>query len=904
MGANLPPNALALLKQRYLLKDDRGRVRETPEQMFRRVARAVAKAEGRNAGRFGKEFFGMMSRLEFLPNSPTMFNAGTKLGQLSACFVLPINDSLVSIFDAVKHTALIEQSGGGVGLSFSRIRPKGSMVKSSRGQASGPVSFMRVFDTVTGVINAGGKRRGAMMGVLDVGHPDIMDFITSKEGYDVLSNFNISVAVTDSFMEGVRKGNRKVWDAIVEGAWKGGDPGLLFMDEINRGNPTRKLGKVETTNPCVPSHTWIMTGGGPRLVDDIINNSVGIGVNGCSYQTAGFFRTGRKEVFKITTKEGLEVEATASHPFLKAEKITRYKTYPKWTALGELKRGDRLVLSEHNGNRWDGDLSKDDGYLLGLLFGDGTMTKRNAILYSWSTSKGDEGVRKAVMDIAKKIRHRRDFIGWCYNKRTKRYSLSLAYIDGLIRRLGVGRKIINGPIERESYDFYVGFIGGLFDADGSVQGDQRKGVSIRLSQSNVPNLKAVQRMLLRLGIMSKLYQNRRPGGLKRLPDRRGGKKDYKIKAQHELVISNRGVLKFLNLIGFRNIKKKERFDTLVKGYRRTINKDMFVATIESIVPLGIKEVFDINVPVAHCFDANGFLVHNCGEAVLHPYESCNLGSINLTRMVSGGKVDWERLRKTARLAVRFLDDVIDVNRYPISQIEAMTKANRRIGLGVMGFADMLIMLGIPYDSEEALRTAGELMRFITEESHRMSEELAKEKGPFRNMAKSSWKRPMRNATTTTIAPTGSISIIAGVSSGIEPLFAVSYVRSVLGGRKMAETNRLFSEMAKSRGFHSKKLMSEVARKGTARGVKGIPKDVQRLFATALEISPEWHVRMQAAFQKHTDNAVSKTVNFPKGASRSDIDRVFMLAHRLRCKGITAYRYGSRKEQVLTCGECE
>lgn len=543
MGVRLTPNALVLLKQRYLLKDGKGRVKETPGQMFRRVARAAARAEGRNARRFEGEFFGMMSRLEFLPNSPTMFNAGTPLGQLSACFVLPINDSLVSIFDAVKHTALIEQSGGGVGLSFSSIRPRGSMVKSSRGQASGPVSFMRVFDTVTGVINAGGKRRGAMMGVLDVGHPDIMDFITSKEGYDVLSNFNISVAVTDSFMESVKRGSqkpRKVWKAIVEGAWKGGDPGLLFIDEINRRNPTRKLGRVEATNPC-------------------------------------------------------------------------------------------------------------------------------------------------------------------------------------------------------------------------------------------------------------------------------------------------------------------------------------------------------------------------GEAVLHPYESCNLGSINLTKMVSSGKVDWERLRNTVRLAVRFLDDVIDVNRYPMPQIEAMTKANRRIGLGVMGFADMLVMLGIPYDSEQALRTAERLMKFINEESHRVSEKLAGEKGPFKNMGKSSWKRPMRNATTTTIAPTGSVSIIAGVSSGIEPLFAVSYVRRVLGGRRMIENNSLFIRMAKELGFHSKRLMSEVARKGSVRGVKGVPKDVQRLFATALEIKPEWHVRMQAAFQKHTDNAVSKTVNFPKGARPSDIDKAFMLAHRLKCKGITAYRYGSKEEQVMCIG---
>ncbi|MEE9405979.1 MAG: ribonucleotide-diphosphate reductase subunit alpha, partial [Candidatus Aenigmarchaeota archaeon] len=263
----------------------------------------------------------------------------------------------------------------------------------------------------------------------------------------------------------------------------------------------------------------------------------------------------------------------------------------------------------------------------------------------------------------------------------------------------------------------------------------------------------------------------------------------------------------------------------------------------------------------------------------------------------------DRLRKTVRLAVRFLDDVIDVNKYPMPQIEAITKANRRIGLGVMGFADMLIMLGIPYDSERALKAAGKLMRFITEESHNMSEELARKRGAFKNMGKSSWKRPMRNATTTTIAPTGSVSIIAGVSSGIEPLFAVSYVRKVLGGKRMVETNRLFKRIARERGFYSRKLMSEVARKGTVKGVKAVPKDIQRLFVTALEIKPGWHVRMQAAFQKHTDNAVSKTVNFPKSAKVADVEKVFLMAHKLKCKGITAYRYGSKEEQVMCIG-CE
>jgi ribonucleoside-diphosphate reductase alpha chain len=561
----LTVNALEVLRKRYLLRDETGKIVETPAQAFRRVAKTIAKVDkkyGGNPKESEKIFYEMMVRTEFLPNSPTLFNAGTALGQLSACFVLPVEDSLESIFTAVKNMALIEKSGGGVGFDFSKLRPKGDMVKSTKGVASGPVSFMRVFDSATEVIKAGGKRRGAMMGVLRADHPDIVEFITCKQKSGILSNFNVSVAVTDDFMkrveedgeywlinprnkEKVRKLKAEdVWSLMAKSAWESGDPGVIFLDEINRYNPTPKIWRIEATNPC-------------------------------------------------------------------------------------------------------------------------------------------------------------------------------------------------------------------------------------------------------------------------------------------------------------------------------------------------------------------------GEEPLLPYESCNLGSVNLSRMVENGKVNWNKLRETVGNAVLFLDDVIDANRFPLKQIEEMTRANRKIGLGVMGFADMLIKLGIPYDSEEALRLAEKVMKFVTEEARQKSVELGEERGSFPNFDKSVWKakcQAMRNATITTIAPTGSISIIAGCSSGIEPLFAVSFMRKVLEGTRLFEINPLFEMTAKERGFYSAGLLEETARTGSVQGIDGVPDDVKKVFVTALDIKPEWHVKMQAAFQKYTDNAVSKTVNLPNEATVEDVEKVFWLAYRLKCKGITVYRYGSKPEQVLNIGE--
>ncbi len=565
----LSPNARVVLERRYLRKDEAGNLIETPEEMFRRVARHVATAERKYAHeQEAKEaeelFYRMMTEFRFLPNSPTLMNAGRRLGQLAACFVLPVEDSMEGIFEALKNAALIHKSGGGTGFSFSRLRPKNSRVGTTGGIASGPVSFMRIFNTATEQVKQGGTRRGANMAILRVDHPDIMEFITCKRDSDSLNNFNISVGVTDAFMQAVDEGQdyelidprdrrpagvvsaRPVYEAIVRQAWENGDPGILFMDRINRDNPTPELGEIESTNPC-------------------------------------------------------------------------------------------------------------------------------------------------------------------------------------------------------------------------------------------------------------------------------------------------------------------------------------------------------------------------GEQPLLPMEACNLGSINLAKYViqrdGEQAVDYDALREMVWLAIRFLDDVVDVSEYPLPQIKAMVQGNRKIGLGVMGFADMLFQLGIPYNSEEALRVAEEVMSFIQRESKAASEGLAERRGAFENIERSVYRDgdhgPLRNATTTTIAPTGTLSIIAGCSSGIEPLFALSFVRRVMDNDELLEVNPYFERVARERGFYSRELMARVSKAGSIKGFEEIPEDVRAVFVTAHDVTPAWHVQMQAAFQKYTDNAVSKTVNLPHDATVEDVQKVYDLAYALGCKGVTIYRDGSKANQVLS-----
>lgn len=931
----LTSNAVKVLEKRYLVKDENGKVLETPEQLFRRVALTIAQADAKYDGSVdvqatADKFYQMMTRLEFLPNSPTLMNAGRDLGQLSACFVLPVEDSMEGIFDAIKNAAMIHKSGGGTGFSFSRLRSKGSTVKTTGGVASGPVSFMKVFNAATEAVKQGGTRRGANMGILRVDHPDILDFIQCKKDNNDITNFNISIGITEKFMEAVEKDKeydlvdpntkkvvdklkaKEVFDLIVDMAWNNGEPGIVFLDRINRDNIVPEIGEIESTNPCITGDSWVLTQSGPMQVADILGVQTQLALNGSFAMSdeKGFFKTGIKDVIKIGTDRGYELKLTKDHLVRVAANMTRFKIDEEWKAAGDLKPGDEIILSNNRGIKWAGKGSFDEGFLLGLLIGDGTLKKEGGIISVWGSDEEAESLMKAAGEAAHTLPHRKDFKGFqtIISERTEN-RMRLSALRDLAGDYGIlpGEKKITSNIEKSSYEFHRGLVRGLFDTDGTVTGTQEKGISVRLWQNDLDCLKVVQRMLHRLGIASTIYRDRKLEGLKSLPDGKGGSKEYFVQAGHELVIAQDNLFAFSEIVGFSN-KKQKRLEEGLRNYKRALNRERFTATVTESIELGEQEVFDVQVPGVNAFDANGIYIHNCGEQPLLPYESCNLGSINLVTCLKKNKnkteIDYDKLGEIVDTSVHFLDNVIDVNKYPLPMVEEMTKGTRKIGLGVMGFADMLIELGIAYNSKEAVKTAESVMKFISERSKAASINLAKQRGTFSYYEKSIYREQgieIRNGTTTTIAPTGTISIIAGVSSGVEPLFAISYIRNVMDNDELPEVNPIFERVAKERGFYSVALMRKIAEHGSVHGIKEVPEDVRKVFATAHDIEPEWHIRIQSAFQKYTDNAVSKTVNFANNATHEEVKDAYILACKLGCKGITIYRDGSRESQVLNIG---
>ena len=920
----LPLNSVQVLERRYLLKDDYGKVIESPSELFRRVANFIASneknygADEKATNSYSDAFFEIMTNFEFLPNSPTLMNAGTGLGQLSACFVLPVKDDIEAIFDSVKHAAIIHKTGGGTGFCFSYLRPKGDFVKSTAGVASGPISFMSAFDNATNVIKQGGKRRGANMGVLHVWHPDIEEFITAKQTSGVLENFNVSVAVDDKFMNAVEKNEdydlinprngkpvrkvnaRSLFKLIAYSAWKSAEPGLLFIDTINNANPTPEY-PINSTNPCVSGDTLVTTDEGIINASGIHNPHHVLGSDGEYHPVRWAGKTGEKEIFLVKTNAGYEVKATADHRLL---------TEKGWREVCKLTRDDKLVLQKR-GKFGKLHIDKEFALALGWLIGDGHMSKgaQDVIFYFGEEEKSE------LLPVFKRYLDRMN--GNEVKPRNDKTESRLKYSSRIAARfseLGLqpwkaSEKEVPSSVFLMDEESTGHFISALFAADGSVQGNRKKGVSIRLASNSLRLLKQVQILLLQFGVVSKIYEERRGVHVKMLPDSSRKPKEYVCKAQHELVISKESMFRFMDKIGFAISSKNNKFKKLKPD---EIYSDDADTVVESVTRIGVVPVYDLSEPRTHSFSANGLIVHNCGEVPMPDYESCNLGSVNLVKFVDFDwsktpwkkKVDWKRLRYTIRLAVQFLDNVIDLNNYPIPQIRDRTKYHRRIGLGLMGFAKMLTKIGVRYNSPLAIEIAEETMKFIIDEARKMSNELGRARGSFPGFEHSTWAKKtdaLRNATVTSIAPTGTISMIADSSSGIEPIFALSFIKTVMDGTKLYYSDDVFEHVLKVRGLYSPELMQEVIDNGTIQGMDSIPKEIQDVFVVAHDMNYEDHVKMQAAFQKYTDLAVSKTINMPPEVSVEDVENAYTLAWKTGCKGVTIYREGSRGEGVLSKG---
>ena len=928
LEGRLTPSAVKVLEKRYLKRTADGTPLEAPADMFARVAENIAEADRlyhpeQSLDATIAEFFAVMARLEFLPNTPTLMNAGRELQQLSACFVLPVDDSMESIFGAIRDAALVHQSGGGTGFSFSRLRPKNDLVRSTMGVASGPVSFMRVFDMATETIKQGGTRRGANMGILRVDHPDIIEFIRAKEDEHILNNFNISVGVTEEFMAAVLTGGdyalrnprdhhevgrlnaREVFDLIVNLAWKNGEPGIVFLDRLNRDNPTPGLGEIESTNPCITGDTLVYTDRGLARALDLMfeEGTFRVAVDGRMAAAAAHeveagpggavpagslvdsspvFYSGFKPVVRVATKEGYELRVTPEH---------RIMTERGWVPAGELAPGDEVhVLNRKGGFGTEGSLEL--GRVLGRLAGDGTVKSDGAVRSFWGEERElAASFRRAVDSVVRPPAMNREYatatVAVAEREETRVQSARLHEVAeecGLVDE----KLMVPEPVLRGSEDMQCGFLQALFTADGTVLNQPKNGRALRLTSISPDLLQDVQRMLLNFGIFSRIFRDRTRGHDTAL----------------ELHVAGGSLVRFAHEVGFLGEAKSAALERAVGGYSRGPYRERFVARVEAVVPEGTEPVFDLTEPLTHSFVANGVVISNCGEQPLLPYESCNLGSINLAIMLEDGAVDWERLRRVTRTAVHFLDNVIDMNRYPLAEIGEMTRSNRKIGLGVMGWSDLLVELGIGYDSDEAINLGHELMGFIEEEAVKASEELALDRGVFPNWEQSIWAergRRVRNATLTTIAPTGTISIIAGCSSGVEPIFALAYIRNVMDNTELPEAHPALERILKERGLYSEGLMKGIAAVGGLHDMD-VPDDLKGIFVTAHDVSPEWHIRMQAAFQDHVDNAVSKTVNFSNQARPEDVERVYLLAYELGVKGVTIYRDGSRQDQVLNIGE--
>jgi ribonucleoside-diphosphate reductase alpha chain len=805
------------------------------------------------------------------------------------------------------------------GFSFSRLRPKGATVKSTGGVASGPISFMKVFNAATEAVKQGGTRRGANMGILRVDHPDILDFIQCKKNDKDITNFNISVAITDKFMEALKNDGtyelvdphtkkvtgslraREVFDLIVDMAWNNGEPGIIFIDRMNEKNPTPEVGQIESTNPCgeqpllpyescFAHDTRIMTDKGWETVEEayrrqsqgelvfVYTDGLLTNETGLTLRPATVIPIGEREIVTVELQNGQRLRVTPDHKIL---------TQRGWVPAGALTEKDFVYLPDGAFPKGENAPEEKLYRMLGWMVGDGWHTEKSSgLVFGPDDSEAEAELLPVFKELCARLINPGSNGRTPLGSRAANGVLTVASTNSGVRQFlgecglefALARdKRVPDSVMRAGRGAQIEFLRGLFGAEGYVS---TRRATVSLTTASWELARDVQLLLLGIGIKSRIWSYRHKDG----------------REWTQIFITNKNLDRFAELVGFpMNPVKQKRLLKWMES-RQRIHRDFRRSRVKSVTPAGSAYVYDVSEPVTHSLIAEGMIVHNC-----------NLGSINLAKFVKSveGKkqIDFEGLKEAVHTAVRFLDDVIDVNRYPLPEIKKMTLANRKIGLGVMGFADMLIELGIPYNSDEAVDTAEKVMGFINEESKKASEELAVERGVFPNWEKSIYKaqgRRLRNATTTTIAPTGTISIIAGASSGIEPLFALAFERHVLDNQRLVEVHPIFERQLRERGFYSDELMQEVLSRGTLREI-GLPEDIKRVYVTAHDISPEWHIKIQAAFQKYTDNAVSKTVNFPHSATREDVKNVYLMAYEMGCKGVTIYRDGSREEQVLHKG---
>ncbi len=900
-------------KYRLKTKDGRA-VDQSMDETYQRVARALADVETTPEKRTEwYESFLWALRRGAIPAGRITSNAGAleykpATSTINCTVSGTVRDSMDDILQKVHEAGLTLKAGCGIGYEFSTLRPRGAFVAGAGAHTSGPLSFMDIYDKMCFTVSSAGGRRGAQMATFDVGHPDVLDFVRAKRESGRLRQFNLSLLITHDFMEAVKNDEqwqlafpvsqkeaevdkldlhdpdkviwrewatkkgyivnkqglvacrvyrtikaRRVWDVIMSSTYDYAEPGFILIDKVNEMNNNWFCENIRATNPCVTADTWVHTAEGPQQVCNLIGRPFLARVDGRDHPTSaeGFFLTATKPVVRLDTAEGYALRLTADHRVRRVTDFTRYSTETDWCTAGELQPGDRVLLNDHRSNSaWAGAFSRDEGYLLGLLVGDGTLKTDKAVLSVWqsaATVNGSDGdiptgiqaVMAEALRAAQSLPHRTDFTGWHAVAGRGEHRLVLGALKLLAERVGMrpGDKAITPVVEAGSSEFYRGFLRGFFDADGSVQGNQTKGVSVRLAQSDLPRLHAAQRMLLRLGVASVIYKQRRAAGFQRLPDGKGGRSEYAINPQHELVISGENLRRFQELVGFGDSDKAARLARALGDYRRELNRERFTARVTTITPDGVEAVYDVQVPGINTFDANGLHAHNCGEQPLPEYGSCLLGSVNLTKFVhhpftDRARFDWDEYRKTVAIFTRMLDNVVEINGLPLQQQRDEIFGKRRHGMGYLGLGSTLTMLRMKYGAKDSLDFTERVTREMAVEGWKVALDLSLEKGPaptleqdFTVTAEMLAKRPemiddgyhegdtikgkvlhakysrymqriaeiepelvaelakvgARFTHHTSIAPTGtiSLSLANNASNAIEPSFAHHYYRNVI-----------------------------------------------------------------------------------------------------------------------------